>query len=169
MLHLTHEKLKHHQVAYITTNLEEALQRFDATYGIDRFLVMNTAEHPAEPPQRPIKMALVRTAGTEFEIIQPLEAEDHVYSDPLPKDGSFALQFHHIAVTFHGTLDEFEEFRAKVDRKLHPIVVDGRIEGQVRWFYTDERPTLGHYIEYCWFSPELAAFMRESVPVLASR
>ena len=112
---LTYGKLKHHQVAYVTTDLDEALRRLDEAYGIDRSFVMHTAEHPVEPPQPPMKLAMVRTAGTEFEIIQPLDPNDHIYTDPLPKDGSFALVFHHIAVTVHGTPEDFEAYRASID------------------------------------------------------
>lgn len=165
---LTFPSLKHHQLAYVTTDLDEALSRLDKAFGLSRFYVFNTVDQPSHPDQPALKIALVRTGGTEFEVIQPLGSNDAVYSDPLPKDGSFALLFHHVAFTVHGTMADFEAYRASIDTAEHPIVVDGWMADQVRWFYTDERATLGHYIEHCWFSPELAAFMAESVPVLVA-
>jgi len=34
----------------------------------------------------------------------------------------------------------------------------------LRYIYTDERETLGHFIEHVWMSPELLAQMRAVVP-----
>lgn len=165
---LTFPNLKHHQMAYVTTDLDEALRRMDEAFGLSAFLVLNTVDNPTHPEQPALKLALVRTAGTEFEVIQPLGYNDAVYSDPLPKDGSFAMLFHHIGVTVHGTLEDFEEYRAGIDTQAHPIVVDGWFADKVRWFYTDDRATVGHYIEHCWFSPEITAMMNAQVPVLVA-
>ncbi len=166
---LTFPNLKYHQMAYVTTDLDEALRRLDAAFGFTKFHVMNTVDNPSHPNQPALKIALVRTADTEFEVIEPLGFNDAVYSDPLPKDGSFAMLFHHIGVTVHGTLEDFEEYRAGIDTEAHPIVVDGWAEDKVRWFYTDERATVGHYIEHCWFSPEIVALMNSWVPRLTSK
>lgn len=166
---LTFPDLRHHQMAYVTTDLDEALRRLDAGYGLNAFHIMNTIDAPTHPEQPALKFALVRTAGTEFEIIQPLGYNDAVYSDPLPKDGSFAMLFHHIGVTVHGTLADFEEYRAGIDTEEHPIVVDGWYADKVRWFYTDERPMLGHYVEHCWFAPEITAMLNANVPVLVGQ
>jgi hypothetical protein len=168
---LTFPSLKHHQTAYVTTDLDEALSRLDKAFGLSRFYIFDTVTQQSHPNQPKLKIALVRTAGTEFEIIQPLTPNEGVYSDPLPKDGSFALQFHHIAVTVPGTPDDFERYRASIDPKEHPFVVDGYAksgEGEdlARWFYTDETATLGHYIEHCWFSDTVNDAMRQAVPYL---
>src|SRR3546814_14136002 len=74
-----------------------------------------------------------------FELIEPLGYNDSVWSDSLPKNGTFALQFHHVAATVHGTMEEFERYRATWDIEKHPIVVDGWAGDDARWFYTDER------------------------------
>lgn len=158
--------LKHHQIAYVTTDLDEALRRLDQAFGLVRFYVFDTVSQPNHPNQPALRIALVRTAGTELEVIQPLGFNDAVYSDPLPKDGSFALLFHHIAVTFQGSMAEFEAYRASLDTTAHPIVVEGWMTDIARWFYTDERATLGHFIEHCWFGPELVAMLNAAVPRL---
>ena len=163
---LTFPALRHHQIAYVTTDMDEALTRLDKAFGLARFYVFNTVDQPSHPEQPALKIALVRTAKTEFEVIQPLGYKDEVYSDPLPKDGSFALQFHHIAATVDGTMQDFERYRAGIDTVNHPIVVDGWAGDDARWFYTDERATLGHFIEHCWFSPHLKAIMSKAIPVL---
>lgn len=163
---LTFPTLKHHQIAYVTTDMDEALRRLDASFGLTRFYVFDTVSTQSHPDQPALKIALVRTAGTEFEVIQPLGSHDAVYSDPLPKDGSFALLFHHIAATVHGSMEDFARYRAGIDTKEHPIVVDGWAGDDARWFYTDERATLGHFIEHCWFSPKITEMMNTAVPVL---
>ena len=164
---LTFPTLRHHQIAYVTNDLDEALQRLDKAFGLDRFHVINTVEQPSHPEQPALKFALVRTAKTEFEVIQPLGYKDHVWSDPLPKNGEFALLFHHIAFTVDGTSEDFARYRAGINVTSHPIATEGRAGEDAFWFYTDERVTLGHFIEYCWFSPALTSYMRGAVPVLS--
>lgn len=164
---LSFPNLRTHQVAYVTTNLDEALRRIDEAFELERYYFIDTAANPTHPDQPPLRIALVRTAGTEFEVIEPLGPGAEVWSDPLPKDGSFALMFHHIATTVQGSLEDFDRYRASWDTTVHPVVVDGWAGDDARWFYTDERATLGHFIEHCWFSEGLTAYMAGAVPKLA--
>ena len=161
---LTFPNLRHHQIAYVTTDMDEALKRIDDAFGLNQFFFIDTQAQPTHEGQAALKISLVRTAATELEIIQPLGDNDAVWSDPLPKDGSFAMQFHHLAATVHGTMEDFERYRATWDTEKHPIVVDGIAGDDARWFYTDERATLGHFFEHCWFSPKLTAMMEAAVP-----
>ena len=156
--------LRHHQIAYVTTDLDEALRRVDDAYGLDRHFRISTRENPTHPDQPPLDLALVRAGGTEFELIQPLGAGAEVWSAPLPADGRFALMFHHIAFTVDGSIDDFERYRATWDAERHPVVVDGWSGNDARWFYTDERETLGHLVEHCWFSDGLKEYMKGTIP-----
>jgi len=158
--------LRHSQIAYVTTNLDEALRRIDAAFELERYYFIDTRKNPTHPDQPPLRIALVRTARTEFEVIEPLGPGAEVWSDPLPKDGSFALQFHHFAVVLDGTLTDFARYRASWDSERHPVVVDGYAGDDARWFYTDERATLGHFVEHCWFSDSLTTYMAGAVPTL---
>jgi hypothetical protein len=166
---LTFPSLRHHQIAYVTNDMEEALRRLDRGYGLERFFRTDTRAHRAYPNQPALDLALVRTAGTEFEVIQPLGVNDALWADPLPKDGSFALLFHHIGVTVHGTMADYERYRARLDTEAHPIVAEGAVDDDLRFIYTDERATLGHYLEHCWFSPNIMEVMTSMVPVLPAR
>jgi hypothetical protein len=47
------------------------------------------------------------------------------------------------------------------------VVVDGWIGDDAGWFYTDERATLDHFVERCWFSKKLAGQMASTVPDLS--
>lgn len=161
---LTFPGLRHHQIAYVTNDLDRALRQFSESMGLERYYLIDTQQEPSHPGQPALKIALVRSAGTEFEIIQPLGYNDAVWSSALPADGSFTLKFHHLGVTVDGPVEEFERYRATWDAQHHPIVVDGWAGDMARWFYTDERATLGHYLEHCWFSDELKAHMAGAVP-----
>ena len=44
------------------------------------------------------------------------------------------------------------------------VAFDGAIGDMLRYIYTDERATLGHYVEHVWMSPDLLAQMRGIVP-----
>jgi hypothetical protein len=164
---LTFPGLKHHQIAYVTTDMDEALRRLDKAFGLDSFYFIDTEIMRSYEGQPSLLIALVRTGGTEFEVILPRGKGSELWSDPLPKDGSFALLFHHIAFTVHGTMQDYERYRASFDVETHPIVTEGWSGNDARWFYTDERATLGHFIEHCWFSPEITAYMTGQIPVLS--
>jgi hypothetical protein len=164
---LTFSTLRHHQIAYVTNDLGEALGRLDTAFGLDRYHLIDTVQQPSHPEQPALKIALVRTANTEFEVIQPLGYKDEVWSDPLPTSGEFALLFHHIAFTVDGTQEDFARYRAGIDARSHPIVCEGWAGDDALWFYTDERATLGHYVEHCWFSPALTSLMNGTIPLLS--
>ena len=71
-----------------------------------------------------------------------------VYLDGLPN--KYPLQFHHICMR----VNDWAEFRAKVERDKSPVVMEGGTPGHLQWLYIDARDTVGHYLEYCWASPE---------------
>jgi len=164
---LTFPGLRHHQIAYVTTDMDEALRRLDKAFRLDKFYFIDTIAQRSYEGQPPLKIALVRTGSTEFEVIQPMGAGAALWSDPLPKDGSYALLFHHIAFTVDGTMQDYERYRASFETGDHPVVTEGWAGDDARWFYTDERQTLGHFIEHCWFSPALTGFMNDAIPVLS--
>src|SRR3546814_11624798 len=87
---LTFPHLRVHQIAYVTTDLDEALKRVEDAFGLSQYYFINTLEQPSHPQQPGLRIALVRTAGTEFELIEPLGYNDSVWSDSLPKNGTFA-------------------------------------------------------------------------------
>src|SRR3546814_20980661 len=122
---LTFPHLRVNQIAYVTTDLDEALKRVEDAFGLSQYYFINTPEQPSHPQQPGLRIALVRTAGTEFELIEPLGYNDSVWSDSLPKNGTLALQFHHVAATVHGTMAEFARSRATWDLAHKPIVVEG--------------------------------------------
>ena len=39
------------------------------------------------------------------------------------------------------------------------MVMEGGTPGHLLWLYVDARDTVGHYLEYCWMTPERWAAM----------
>jgi hypothetical protein len=50
-------------------------------------------------------------------------------------------------------VDDWDEFRARVDAQPYPVVLEGGNEF-LRFLYLDARDFLGHYLEYVWTTDE---------------
>jgi hypothetical protein len=87
----------------------------------------------------------------------------------LPKDGSFALRFHHICMRIDGPLANFEAHMASFDPATHPVAYRGGMADLMRFAYTDERATLGHYVEHVWFDAAFYGQMASAIPVYPAR
>ena len=75
-----------------------------------------------------------------------------------------AIRFHHVAIRIDGPVANWDAHVASIDFGKHPIVFEGALRDQLRFFYTDERTTLGHYVEHVWLAPELYANMLAATP-----
>jgi hypothetical protein len=64
--------------------------------------------------------------------------------------GKSGLHFHHICMR----VPDWNQFRAELDRDKQPVVAEGGTPGHLLWLYVDARRTLGHFLEYCWMTPE---------------
>jgi len=159
------------QVAWVTTDLDRALEQFKRIYRVPEFLVMEQS-FPSivfgEEGEMKLRIALANVDNVQLELIEPVGGGvDRIYRDPLPTDGSHANVFHHVCVKVEGTLEDWESYRANLgpDR---PVAYEGFIEG-ARFVYTDERATIGMFVEHVWFTPETEARMAEAVPTYRSR
>lgn len=149
-----------HQVSYVTTDLDQALAVYARDYGLPRFYRV-----PVIATGLPIKVAIAVMGGVEIELIEPAPGQAAaIFADPLPRDGRFAIQFHHMAVRVTGSLEDWEAYRRNLDLATHPIAYQGAVEDRLRFVYTDERPRLGHYVEHVWMSPPLLEQMSMLIP-----
>jgi hypothetical protein len=155
---------RHHQVAYVTNDMDRALKLFADQYGIARFHPLLTGEEPAQPGGMRLRIGLANVNGTEVELIQPLGDGSNLYADALPKDGRFALKLHHLCIRIEGPIENWERHRAAIDETLHPVALEGVYGDYLRVVYTDERDHLGHYLEHLWMAPGVLAAMAERVP-----
>ena len=69
-----------------------------------------------------------------------------------------------MAIRIEGSLEDWERHRAAIDVARHPIAFQGALGELLRFFYTDERATLGHYVEHVWMSPELLQQLGAAIP-----
>jgi hypothetical protein len=155
----------HNQNAYVTTDMDQALALWRDAFDVTSFMVFEN-DAPGMVCSRPyrLKIALANVGGTEIELIQPLDG-NAFYSDVLPKDGSFAISFHHICMRIDGPLANFDAHMASLDPVVHPVVYSGGMADMMRFTYTDERATLGHFIEHVWFDDDFYAQMAAAIPV----
>ena len=159
-------KARHSQNAYVTNDLDRALSIWRDDYGVPEFYVFeNDTPGLVSSPEYRMKIALANVGGLEIELIEPLPGLAPMHAEVLPQDGSFAMCFHHAALRVDGELGDFEEYMASLDSAAHPVVWSGGLGDLMRYTYTDERATLGHYLEHVWFDAGMYEQMASAIPV----
>ena len=148
---------RHSQVAYVTNNLDAAAALLEKQYGLAGFYKFDTTG-VAQPGDPQLRIGLARVGGVEIELIEPQGSASNLFSAAL------SIRFHHVAIRIDGALENWQRHRAAIDTASHPIVYQGALGEMLRYFYTDERPTLGHYVEHVWMSPELLAQLAAAIP-----
>lgn len=157
---------RHSQVAYVTNDLDAAAALLERDYGAPGFYKFDTMQSGVSKPGDPqLRIGLARVGGVEIELIEPLGSTAPVFSQVLPQNRTeLAIRFHHVAIRIEGTIRDFERHRAAIDTRRHPIAYEGGLGELLRFFYTDERAVLGHYVEHVWMSPELLSQLSAAVP-----
>jgi hypothetical protein len=159
------------QVAWVTPDLDLSLEQFRTHYRVPEFMVMEQT-FPAKVFGREgeisLRIALANIDAMQLELIQPLGGNDSIYRDVLPKDGGHANVFHHLCVKVNGPLSEWDAHIASLEPD-QPIVYSGDVGPDARFVYTDQRATLGMYLEHVWFGEETEARMAAAVPTYRSR
>lgn len=151
-----------HQIAYVTSDFEQALALLRARHGIGRFLELRDTRYPADRAggEAHCHIALGRTGGLEIELIEPLSGLVDLYRAPLARDG--LLHFHHVAQRFD-TLADLEATRRAARAEGFPMPIEGESNGMT-YFYVDARDTLGHYVEYIYGTPDYWATIGPMIP-----
>jgi catechol 2,3-dioxygenase-like lactoylglutathione lyase family enzyme len=147
----------HYQNAYVTRDLDGALEIFRARYGFDKFRRMEVSYDLTTRAGRgtaSVKLALGWIGEVQYEIIEPVSGLIDVYREGLSDESP--LHFHHVCMR----VPDWAEFRARVDREGFPVAMEGGTPGHLLWLYLDARDTLGHYLEYCWMTPERWTMIR---------
>lgn len=159
------------QVAWVTPDLDRSLVQFRSLYGVPDFLVMEQT-FPASVFGREgeisLRIALANVDAMQLELIQPLGGNDSIYRDVLPAGGAHANVFHHVCVKVYGPLCAWDAHIAALGPH-QPVVYSGDVGPDARFVYTDERATLGMYLEHVWFGEETEARMTSAVPTYTSR
>lgn len=141
--------VKHHQNAYVTRDLDKAIDAFTKLHGVTGFSTLE-ADFPLKTPQGE-KLARMRVGmawvdDLQIELIQPVSGHTGVYDAYLPADEADATpRFHHVAVW----RDDLSAMRAEIARLGLPVVFEGEGAG-IHYALLDARRSLGHYLEYVW-------------------
>jgi hypothetical protein len=139
------------QIGYVTTDVDEAIARFGAKHNVPAWARLPGIEIESMGGRRcRLNIALAFVGTTQLELIEPLSGDDRIYRDALPQTG-FGIRHHHIAQLIESEA-AFETQREEMPASGVSIVVDGQSPGAARYFYTDHRATLGHYIEHIWYT-----------------
>jgi Glyoxalase/Bleomycin resistance protein/Dioxygenase superfamily len=156
------------QVCYVTTDLDRGTQELGERLGIENFTEVPTEGAAflkgTEPKQWDVRVAMgARGGGPIVEMIEPIAGEVAFYRGPLPKDGSFGIGFHHLAVLVPLGDEAWEsvlELLAKRDlRILYTILIPDR----ARLAYVDTTAELGHYLEICQLQPADTDFFSQLI------
>jgi hypothetical protein len=156
---------QHSQIAYVTNDLDAAMAVFRDAYDTPAFFEMSNIQPGEDPAGREVlKIALAVVGGVEIELIEPVGDTAPLFKDVLPDGDGLAIRFHHVATRIDGALANWDAHIASLDLNKHPVVFEGAMGDMLRYIYTDERATLGHYVEHVWMSPDLLSQMRAVVP-----
>jgi hypothetical protein len=98
----------HHQIAYVTNDMDKALELFAQDFGVSRFYPLVTGDEPVPTGGIWMKAVLANVNGTEIELIQPLGDVENLFSNALPKDRRFALVLHHGCIRITGGIENWE-------------------------------------------------------------
>ena len=101
-----------------------------------------------------MKLALGWIGELQYELIEPVSGLIDVYREGL--SNAQPMHFHHVCMR----VADWTEFRARIDRERRPVVMEGGTPGHLLWLYVDARDTLGHFLEYCWMTPERCTMIR---------
>lgn len=135
---------RHYQNAYVTRDLGAACAALRARADIRQessFEGSSALKTPSGEAMMEIKLAFLWIGDLQIELIEPVSGHIDFYRDALPADGHLA--FHHSCMR----VDDWSDFRAKVDLQPYPLVFEGE-SGPLKFLYLDARRDLGHYLEY---------------------
>jgi hypothetical protein len=154
------------QMAYVTNDIDAAIERFAQTAGVSRFLSLRDfCNIDAYGHESLSHIALANVGDHQIELIQPLNRDFGFYSDPLPDlDGAngLALHFHHVGMPVE-TREDFDRLFAQHEARGLKIPSHGAFNDLLWFMYVDTQAQLGHHLEYVYFT-EAAQALYANVP-----
>jgi hypothetical protein len=148
----------HHQIAYVTNDIDQAIELFKRDYAAPGFFKFNNFAAGAAKPGTPeLWIAIAHVNGVEIELIEPVGDTAPLFKAPLKPGPELDICFHHIAIRIDGPIENWHAHAASIDTVKHKIVFEGGLGEDLRYFYTNELGRLGHYVEHVWMSPGMLA------------
>jgi hypothetical protein len=139
------------QTAWVTNDIDAAIEVFARDYGaVNWYRAQNLSLQTGPGAFAQTNIALAKRGGAELELIQPLGGADRVYAESLKLPGEgLQICFHHICYILP-TMEALERVRQAAVARGRAIVLAGSSERGSTYFYTDDRSTLGHFVEYIY-------------------
>jgi hypothetical protein len=141
----------HYQNAYVTHDLDRAIDIIDGRYGAHdylRFAPEMVLQTPEGEKSIKVKVAATWVGSLQIELIEPVSGFVDPYLACLPQDKTDAVpRFHHISLR----REDADAMRAEARQLGLPFVCEGGIP-DLTYIYLDARQTLGHYLEFVWAS-----------------
>lgn len=155
---------QHSQVAYVTNDIDAAIEVFRSEFDTPGFYVFTNVGTGSDEGGPQLKIGLARVGGVEIELIEPIGETAPLFKNVLPGGDELAIRFHHVCIRIDGPLENWDAHVASLDLARHPIAFQGSLGDVMRFIYTDERKTLGHYVEHVWMAPDLYAQVIGATP-----
>jgi hypothetical protein len=153
------------QTAWVTNNMDAALDIFARDYGVANWFQRRNTQLQTGPEKfATVNLALARRGNVELELIHPLGGADEVYAHMLQgAPDEVRIRFHHICYLVP-TPEALERVRLAAPLRGRAIVLSGASANGASYLYTDDRSTIGHYVEYIYCSPEYRARLETIIP-----
>ena len=154
-----------YQSAYITNDLDRAIELYRTTYGVPEFLTLDAdyeVDYRGAAGRLNLRIALVNLNGVQIELIQPRQDCIDMYSEGLPP-AAFAIRHHHLAVRVEGDEARWDAWRSQLEQGGRKVAMEASM-GFARFLYVDDRPLVGHYTEYFWSTDEQRRRFDAAIP-----
>jgi len=140
------------QIAYVVTDLEQALEYWTQTMKIGPFFVMDNLEidnmqYRGKPTDVDITIALGYSGSMCVELIRQNDDQPSVYKEMIERTGGGG--FHHWAI---GT-EQFDEEIARYQARGYESVCSGKVAVGDQYSYVDTQADLGGMIELIKITP----------------
>jgi hypothetical protein len=143
------------QVAYVTNNLDAAVQQYTALFGGPRWTFahidgIEQLTYRGELTQFTFDQALAQFGGMQIEFIQPVSGEN-IYTEAMKDAPPNTIRQHHLGFDLLD-LAEYRSIRDELIAAGYPIV-QGGLFGETEFAYFDTRKELGIFLELLWLDP----------------
>jgi hypothetical protein len=149
---------RYFQTAYVTRDLDRAVELFQARFGIRSFQFVRGNQ---VDEQTRIDFALAWLGDVMVELIQPMGNGGSFYEVMLGRD-ELGVQLHHFGHLIPNRA-EWDRVHEQVSRNGYARPLQGSVEGFLSYLYVDTRAHTGHFLEYILCEPAGQAFF-DGVP-----
>lgn len=145
------------QIAYATTDMARAIDIMERRHSVSGFRIYDArlqARVGDKTGPMEVRVAKAKVGDVIVELVEPHIDLDRYFSRVLPADGSFAMALHHTGVVIRGARQVWDSYVAdyKAQGRVHFTAENYDNDGgDVQFFFSDERGTLGHHVEHLWF------------------